>query len=68
MDLCKSCKNRKKLESDNGAYHCDLTGRLCHDQPRNATCVNYDRVIAKIALSLVVLTLNLLFIEGRYHV
>jgi hypothetical protein len=66
MNLCKTCKHRNKIKGDNGAYHCDLTGRLCSSQPENGSCVNYERSIVKIALSLILLLLTLLFVNGHY--
>jgi hypothetical protein len=67
MKLCKSCKHRKKIKEDHGAFHCALTARLCGSQPDNASCVNYERSIVKVALSLILLVLGLLFVNGRYH-
>ena len=68
MLLCKTCKHRAKIKEDKGAFHCELTGRLCGSQPENAACVNYERSILKIVLSLILLLLGLLFVDGRYHV
>ena len=67
MKICKTCKHRKKDKCDRGAFHCDLTARLIRDMPKDEECVNYRRSIPRIALSVIMLVLGLLFVNGRYH-